>query len=81
MAAHNTDENIATRITSLVEEERQLWNDANLDSHGTDRLAAIRVELDQCWDLLRQRDALREFGKDPNRAHPRPPSIVENYEG
>jgi hypothetical protein len=44
------------------------------------RLASIEVELDQCWDLLRQRRALREFGDDPDHARVRPPDIVENYE-
>ena len=37
-------------------------------------------ELDQCWDLLRQRRALREFGRDPDQAKVRPPKVVENYE-
>lgn len=44
------------------------------------RLAKIKVELDQCWDLLRQRRALREFGHDPDQAKVRPPKVVENYE-
>jgi hypothetical protein len=44
------------------------------------RLAAIEVELDQCWDLLRQRRAKREFGDNPDEASVRPPDIVENYE-
>jgi hypothetical protein len=43
------------------------------------RLQEIKVELDQCWDLLRQRDARREFGQDPNKAKVRPASVVERY--
>jgi hypothetical protein len=43
-------------------------------------LKKIQVELDQCWDLLRQRRAKREFGEDPNEAHVRPASVVEKYE-
>jgi hypothetical protein len=43
-------------------------------------LDALKVELDQCWDLLRQRRALREFDQDPDKAKVRPPSVVENYE-
>jgi hypothetical protein len=39
------------------------------------------VELDQCWDLLRQRRALRETGGDPEKAAIRPPDIVEKYVG
>ncbi|HYX23556.1 MAG TPA: DUF2630 family protein, partial [Thermoanaerobaculia bacterium] len=41
---------------------------------------AIQVELDQCWDLLRQRRARREFGEDPEQAKVRDPEIVERYE-
>jgi Protein of unknown function (DUF2630) len=40
----------------------------------------INIELDQCWDLLRQRQALRDAGRNPDEAHVRPPEIVENYE-
>jgi hypothetical protein len=43
-------------------------------------LAKLKVELDQCWDLLRQRHALREFGENPDGAKVRPAEIVENYE-
>jgi len=44
-------------------------------------LAKINVELDQCWDLLRQRRALREFGRNPDEAEVRSAAIVENYKG
>jgi len=44
------------------------------------RLRDIETELDQAWDLLRQRRAKREFGQDPDEADIRPPRIVENYE-
>ena len=40
----------------------------------------VEVELDQCWDLLRQRRALREAGRDPDAADARRPEVVENYE-
>jgi len=45
-----------------------------------ERLDEIGVELDQCYDLLRQRQARREFGQDPNEAELRPPEIVERYQ-
>jgi len=45
------------------------------------RLAHLQVELDQCWDLLRQRRALRETGGDPSQAQARPPDVVERYVG
>jgi hypothetical protein len=41
----------------------------------------VQVELDQCWDLLRQRRALRETGGDPSQAHVRPPEVVKKYIG
>ena len=44
------------------------------------RLRELRVSLDRCWDLLRQRRALEEFGLDPNTARVRPPEVVERYE-
>jgi hypothetical protein len=81
MTAHDTDDSVLAHINRLVNEERRLWNTPDLDGHGQARLEAIRVELDQYWDLLRHREALREFGNDPNRAHIRPASIVEKYEG
>jgi hypothetical protein len=74
-----TDEAVLGRITRLVEEERELHNRPEVDSKEQERLEALRVELDQCWDLLRQRRALREFGEDPDKAKVRPPGIVENY--
>ena len=46
----------------------------------TMRLESIRVSLDQCWDLLRQRRALREAGYDPEAARVRDPEVVERYE-
>ena len=47
---------------------------------GSIRLGEIEVMLDQCWDLLRQRRAKREFGGDPDEAHVRPANVVENYQ-
>jgi hypothetical protein len=80
MATHQTDEGVLHRIRALAEEERTLFDDTNRDDHGHVRLEEIRVELDQCWDLLRQRRALREFGEDPDKASVRPSAVVEKYE-
>ncbi len=80
MAQHETDEGVLRRITKLVEEERALYSDSKIDDGEQVRLQALRVELDQCWDLLRQRRALREFGEDPDHAKVRPAKVVENYE-
>nr|WP_318546740.1 DUF2630 family protein [Mycobacterium lepraemurium] len=48
-------------------------------SEEHDRLRRVEVELDQCWDLVRQRRALRESGGDPREAQVRPPDEVEGY--
>ena len=65
------------RINQLVAEEETLQESPN---HDVDRLRNLEVTLDQCWDLLRQRRARREFGLDPDDASPRDPTTVENYE-
>jgi len=79
MADHQTDERVLATIKKLVDEEHALHSAGTLESGPQARLEALRVELDQCWDLLRQRRALREFGDDPDKAKVRPPNIVENY--
>jgi hypothetical protein len=80
MKTNTTDESVLKTITKLVAEEQSLYARETRNDSALARLDALKVELDQCWDLLRQRRALREFGEDPNRAKVRPPSIVENYE-
>ena len=75
------DQPVLGHIERLVAEEHRLFNQGTLAEEDRARLAKVQVELDQCWDLLRQRRALREFGKDPNQAHVRPPDVVEHYEG
>jgi hypothetical protein len=76
------DNQIHGHIEQLVSEEHQLWSRES-SGQATDedrrRLDAVKVSLDQCWDLLRQRRALREEGGNPDDAHERPESIVENY--
>jgi hypothetical protein len=83
MAPDNNDKNDASalsHIDRLVKEEEQLYGKSEISSEDRARLADLKVHLDQCWDLLRQRRALREFGKDPDEAKVRPAKIVENYE-
>jgi Protein of unknown function (DUF2630) len=76
------DDQIHGRIEQLVSEEHQLWNRES-SGQATDadrqRMDALKVSLDQCWDLLRQRRALREEGGNPDDAQARPESVVENY--
>ncbi len=77
------DDDIQTRIAALIDREHQLRlrREANQLSEEAEHreLAAAEQELDQCWDLLRQRRAKREFGDDENEARARPASVVENY--
>lgn len=80
MASGGKDQPVLGHIDGLVKEEERLYAKGDLMDDDRDRLAKIRVELDQCWDLLRQRRALREFGRDPDQAKVRPPKVVENYE-
>ena len=79
MKTPQTDEQVLEAIRKLVEEEHSLHSAGTLDDASHARLESVRVHLDQCWDLLRQRRALREFGDDPNKAHVRPPNVVEEY--
>ena len=77
------DEQVRQRIEALVAEEHRLW-DAEAAGGGSDddrrRLDELKVSLDQCWDLLRQRRALEQYGRDPDDASPRSAETVENYE-
>jgi hypothetical protein len=80
MATEDKDQSVLNHIDHLVKEEERLYAQSELTSGDRERLAKLKVELDQCWDLLRQRRALREFGDDPAKAKVRPAGIVENYE-
>jgi hypothetical protein len=75
------DRPVRKHIEDLVAEEHRLRGHKSLSALDKHRLEQLQVELDQCWDLLRQRRALREFGQDPDQARVRPSKIVENYEG
>jgi hypothetical protein len=79
-ADQDKDQPVLGHIDRLVKEEERLYGRSALNADDRARLADLKVELDQCWDLLRQRRALREFGEDPGKAKVRPAKIVENYE-
>lgn len=81
MALHTTDKSVLNHIERLVAEEKELYARSEMSDAQRGRLTTINVELDQCWDLLRQRRALREFGRDPDEAEVRPAKVVENYKG
>jgi Protein of unknown function (DUF2630) len=70
------DKQISSRIGELIDEEHQLERDGEPDPQ---RLKAVEVELDRCWDLLRQRRARRAAGENPDDAEVRPTNVVEGY--
>lgn len=75
------DQEILERITALVNEEHQLelGSSDGLEDQDRSRLRALEVQLDQCWDLLRQRRARREAGLSPEGAELRDAEVVEHY--
>lgn len=74
------DKSILGRIHDLVDEEKQLRSaHRGLSGEGRQRLDFVERELDQCWDLLRQRRAREEFGEDPDAAKARSVDEVESY--
>jgi Protein of unknown function (DUF2630) len=78
----NTDEELIRRIGELADQERALeeaHRSDPLSAEEHERLKGIEVTLDQLWDLLRQRRALREAGRSPEDAQPRPEGVVEGY--
>jgi hypothetical protein len=77
------DNAILHNITKLVDEEHELMKQAEqgtLDEAKQARIRDLEIQLDQCWDLLRQRRARREFGLNPEEAKLRDPNIVEHYQ-
>jgi hypothetical protein len=77
------DGQIQSTIERLVAEEHELWereSSGELSPDNRRRLEVVQVSLDQCWDLLRQRRARREFGQDPDDTGARPADVVERYE-
>ncbi|MCA0144829.1 DUF2630 family protein [Blastococcus sp. LR1] len=74
------DENdILTRIHSLVDEEHKLREGSEHTDDTRARMSKLEADLDQCWDLLRQRRAKRQYGEDPDDAETRPEPQVESY--
>ena len=76
------DRQVLDRIGALVEEEHTLERQATGAGLDDDRarIQHLEVELDQCWDLLRQRRARRSAGLDPDDATPRSEGTVEGYQ-
>ena len=80
-----TDSGIHEQISALVAEEKRLRSQREQGAIDRDeeqqRLHDLEIQLDQCWDLLRQRQALRDSGGDPDAAAVRPAAEVEGYLG
>ena len=76
-----SDASILQHVSSLVDEEHALRAKGTVSNTDAQRLRHIEEQLDQCWDLLRQRRAKREFGQDPSSARVRDSGTVERYEG
>lgn len=76
------ESNVLQIISDLVAEEHALLEKAEKEGHKPgdhERLQEVQVALDRYWDLLRQRRARSEFGRDPDEAHVRPTKTVEGY--
>jgi hypothetical protein len=77
------DSDILARIREMVAAEhelrRKMQEDPDEVSDAAAQLHNLEESLDQCWDLLRQRRAHREFAQDPNESQTRPRQQVEGY--
>jgi predicted transcriptional regulator len=82
-SARMDDVDVVRRISELAAEEHRLEQahaGTALDDEELERMRAVEVALDQCWDLLRQRRARRDAGVDPDEAVVRPAETVEGYQ-
>jgi hypothetical protein len=78
------DKKVTDRIDELAREEHALFereSQGKATEADQAKLKRIQVTLDQCWDLLRQRRARREFGQDPEAAKPRDEKTIKGYTG
>ena len=74
------DKSVLSHIHELVTEEKRLRaSNHGLSAEDRRKLEKVEIELDQCWDLLRQRRARKEFGEDPDTARERSANEVEGY--
>jgi len=74
------DNSVLAHITKLTEKEEHLYGKENLTNEDVKELHKVKSELDQYWDLLRQRRALRDAGENPNNAEMRSSDTINNYE-
>jgi len=74
------DNSVLSHITKLTEKEEYFYGKENLTDEDVRELHKVKLELDQYWDLLRQRRALRDAGENPRQAEMRSSDTIENYE-
>ena len=74
------DSPVMSHIKKLTEREQDLYGKENLSDNDVKELHKIKLELDQYWDLLHQRQGLRDAGKNPDKAKMRDQDTIENYE-
>jgi len=79
MEKNTNDQSVLAHIKQLTEKEEHLYGKPDLSDQEVKDLHTVKSELDQYWDLLRQRRALRDAGDDPNRAEMRSSDTIENY--
>jgi hypothetical protein len=81
---HMDDKDIMARITNLIDTEHELRGQLSRGELSSEqereRLRSAEEALDQCWDLLRQRRARRQYGENPDSAAARPVTEVEGYQ-
>ena len=73
------EKDLLSRIHALVDEEHKLRDSGEHTDEQRERVKELEVQLDQCWDLLRQRRAKSQYDEDPEQAEVRPASEVEGY--
>jgi len=78
--ANTQDNSVLAHITKPTEREEHLYGKESMTDDDIKELHKVKLELDQYWDLLRQRRALRDAGENPNQAEMRDSDTVENYE-
>lgn len=77
---NTTDNAVLSHIKKLTEREQHLYGKENLTDEDVKEMHRVKAELDQYWDLLHQRRALEDYGRNPNRAEMRSTDTIENYE-
>jgi hypothetical protein len=80
MEKNTNDQSVMAPIKQLTEKEEHLYGKSDLSNQEVKDLHTVKSELDQYWDLLRQRRAFRDAGDDPNRAEMRSSDTIENYQ-